>query len=496
MKTKNLSMIFASVGVILTVLLMIAATYAYFTLEIDGDGKKIDLSTFTKNIEITYVDTSNVTLVNAYTGESVKKQFTVENTGDVVVYYDIKLNDLVNNFANPDDLVYTLNGSNGGATVKTTVMPVSNPLIASSIKIEPGVKHSYEMNITFLRTDEDQSENMGKTFSANINIVTSSKLNPNRDIYEDGTLGKTIVVNATSENGLDYSTSTGEGLYYTNDAIDGETIYFYRGSKSLNNNVLFAGKCFKILRTTIDGGIRLVYNGESTSGSCSDSDTGILTTTSVFNNNANYNAYVGYVYGSADSSTYNDEHANTNSSAIKTALESWFTTNFANYTSYIEDSIYCSNRKPSKFTYGGVTYGIDGFGNKNTGYLSFKNNVSTNKPSYNCVNRKDRLSVNNNNGISILSSPVGLLTVDELKFAGLTSSANTTNFLYTTSSYWTQSPAYFNGTKAYNFISKAGVISTLGVDSASGVRPVITLKKNTKLLSGDGRLTSPYKITN
>ena len=435
-------------------------------------------------------------MTNAYTGESISKTFTVENTGEVVVYYDIKLNDLVNNFANPDDLVFTLSGSNGGAYIKKTTMPVSNPIIASSIKIEPGVKHSYVMGITFLRTDEDQSDNMNKTFSANINITSSTKYNTSKDIYESGTLGSKIVANASSELNLNYSSTAGEGVYYTNDAINGETIYFYRGTKSLNNNVLFAGNCFKIVRTTIDGGIRLAYNGKANNGVCSDTNTAILDTTTKYNNNSNFNAYVGYMYGSADSSAYADEHNNVNSSVIKTALDNWFTANISNYSSYLEDSIYCNNRKTSKFILNNVTYGFDGFSNKNTGYISYKNNFIDMKPTYNCVNRKDRLSVKNSNGVSVLSNSVGLLTSDELTFAGFSgSTSNTTNYLYTSSAYWTMSPAYYNGSKAYNYIANGAKLGVLAVDSTSGIRPVITLKKDTKVISGDGSLSTPYKVT-
>lgn len=496
MKTGKISMIFASVGIILLVVLMITATYAYFSLEIEGTGTDMNVATFNKNIEITYVDTSNVSMVNAYTGESISKTFTVENTGDVVVYYDIKLNDLVNNFADPDDLVFTLSGSNGGAIIKQTTMPASNPTIASSVKIEPGVKHSYVMGITFLKTDDDQSDNMNKTFSANINISSSTKYSPNKEVYADGTLGSKIVTGALPESSLDYTTSDGEGVYYTNDSINGETIYFYRGTKSLNNNVLFAGKCFKILRTTIDGGIRLVYNGEATDGACSDDATAILDNTSAFNTSGNYNAYVGYMYGSPNSGTYAEEHANTNSSAIKTVLENWYSTNLLNYASYIEDSIYCSNRKAVYRVSGNVVYGTEGYGTKNTGYLSWKDFLAA-KPSYNCVNKKDRLSVKNNNGTSALTYPVGLVTADELRFAGFKVSINTTNFLYTGVGFWTMTPAYFNGTSARNYavLTSGSMLNIVPVTSTYGVKPVITLKKDTKFLSGDGTLATPYKIT-
>ena len=500
MKTNKISVIFASVGIIMLVVLMIAATYAYFSLDIEGEGKDINIATFNKNIQITYVDTSNVSMVNAYTGESISKTFTVENTGDVVAYYDIKLNDLVNNFADPDDLVFTLSGSNGGAIIKQTTMPVSNPIIASSVKINPGVKHSYIMDITFLRTEDDQSDNMNKTFSANINITSSAKYNPDSEIYENGTLGSEIVSNAIAETNIDYTTRQGEGVYYTNDSINGETIYFYRGSKNLNNNVLFAGKCFKILRTTIDGGIRLIYNGEATDGVCSDEVSGVLDNTSVFNSNTNYNAYVGYMYGAPNSGTYSEEHANVNSSTIKTVLENWYSTNISEYSSYIEDSIYCSNRKTNKVVVSNVTFGLEGYGNKNTGYLPYRNNSYERKPSYNCINKKDRLSVKNSNGVSALTYPVGLITVDELSFAGYNNSSLTTAsdleiFLDTGTNYWTMSPASYNGTGAYNYLAQSGNFRVYSVGNASGVRPVITLKKDTKILSGDGTLTTPYKIT-
>ena len=118
------------------------------------------------------------------------------------------------------------------------------------------------------------------------------------------------------------------------------------------------------------------------------------------------------------------------------------------------------------------------------------------KPTYNCVNIKDRLSVKNSNGVSVLSNSVGLLTSDELTFAGFSgSTSNTTNYLYTNSAYWTMSPAYYNGSKAYNYIANRAKLGVLAVDSASGIRPVITLKKDTKVISGDGSLSKPYKVT-
>lgn len=40
-------------------------------------------------------------------------------------------------------------------------------------------------------------------------------------------------------------------------------IYYYRGAVD-NNNVIFGGYCWQIVRTTDTGGIKMIYNGAVT----------------------------------------------------------------------------------------------------------------------------------------------------------------------------------------------------------------------------------------
>ncbi|UKI58274.1 MAG: hypothetical protein L6V81_02245 [Clostridium sp.] len=58
-------------------------------------------------------------------------------------------------------------------------------------------------------------------------------------------------------------------LMYTNSSDDGKKIYFFTGG-SVDNNVLFAGFCWKIIRTTDNGSIKMIYNGVPTNGACTD----------------------------------------------------------------------------------------------------------------------------------------------------------------------------------------------------------------------------------
>ena len=72
-------------------------------------------------------------------------------------------------------------------------------------------------------------------------------------------------------------------------------VYYYKGNVE-NNNVLFAGFCWKIVRTTETGGVKIVYNGVQKDGSCNNTGTDSQIGESAFNSSSNSPAYVGYMY--------------------------------------------------------------------------------------------------------------------------------------------------------------------------------------------------------
>ena len=72
-------------------------------------------------------------------------------------------------------------------------------------------------------------------------------------------------------------------------------VYYYKGNVQ-NNNVLFAGFCWKIVRTTETGGVKIVYNGVQKNGSCNNTGTDSQIGTSAFNSSSNSPAYVGYMH--------------------------------------------------------------------------------------------------------------------------------------------------------------------------------------------------------
>jgi len=256
--------------------------------------------------------------------------------------------------------------------------------------------------------------------------------------------------------------------------------------------------CFKIIRTTEDGGVRLVYVADSADGKCNKTST--ATSQTAYNTSSSYNAYVGFKYGSPNSTTFDAEQQNTNNSLLLEELIEWYNSKLNDHSSYVADSYYCNNRKMISHVDNNISFTKSGFSNKNTLYSSGYNILGYNEnvtPSLDC-NENDRFTVSNDKGnLSLGSKAIGTLTADEVLMAGISNEyTNTSSYLHTSYSYWTMTPAYFSGNKAYTFKVGAGTLSIDEVTNTHGVRPVITLTGDTVLLSGDGSETTPYKITN
>ena len=110
-----------------------------------------------------------------------------------------------------------------------------------------------------------------------------------------------LASNATLDTNIDFSQissdTNGKGIYIRSGTEDeANPIYYYRGDVD-NNNVLFANFCWKIVRTTETGGIKLIYNGVPLNGTCNNTGSNTSIGTSAFNTNYNSPAYVGYMYG-------------------------------------------------------------------------------------------------------------------------------------------------------------------------------------------------------
>ena len=288
------------------------------------------------------------------------------------------------------------------------------------------------------------------------------------------------------------------------------TSYYFRGAVK-NNYVEFANKCWRIVRVGGDGSVKLILHNDNTVGAANPCDPANNSTSaafarysgatykSAFNTNYNDNAYVGFKYGTPGSSTYEATHANTNNSTILTNLETWYKNNLTTYEKVIADTVWCNDKTKvtdtsyNPWSYGGNATGL-GYGTNKTYYGATQRLVSTSNsaggtgPSLKC-----------NGELSKISSKVGLITADELAYAGYAFNiSNTTTYLQenaTDTYWWSLSPVNFSGGYAgvWRVGGSRGIFDYSGVNSAFGVRPSISLKSTTNV-TGDGTSSSPFII--
>ena len=286
------------------------------------------------------------------------------------------------------------------------------------------------------------------------------------------------------------------------------TSYYFRGAVK-NNYVEFANKCWRIVRVGGDGSVKLILHNDNKAGvanpcdAANNSDSAAFarysgtTYTSKFNEKADDNAYVGFKYGTPGSSTYEVTHANTNNSTILTNLETWYNDNLSTYEKVIADTEWCNDKTnvtdttydPLRLSPNGLGYGTNvTYYGATQRLVSKSDSAGGTGPSLKCTGE-----------LSKINSKVGLITADELAFAGYVyKQINLTTYLdenATDTYWWSLSPDYFDGSGARVWFVGASIGGFSGgfVNGAVGVRPSISLKSATNV-TGNGTSSSPFVV--
>ena len=176
---------------------------------------------------------------------------------------------------------------------------------------------------------------------------------------------------------------------------------------------------------------------------------------------------------------------NDNNSTIKNNIETWYqNTLLADYDDYIDDTIYCNNRKVIDFGGWNPDGGITNTANYQ---LSFENRTQISSNDLSCQNITDRFSYSNN--LAKLKYKVGLMSVPEFNIIGITSvRANAYDF-------YLASPSTFNTNNSQvNRVSTNGSWITGNTNSSYSIRPSISLVAGMKYYRGDGSTTNPYVV--
>ncbi|PWL42986.1 MAG: hypothetical protein DBY43_02430, partial [Clostridiaceae bacterium] len=386
--------------------------------------------------------------------------------------------------------------------------------IIVSTGLKANEEKSYDLRI-WMDSSVTTEQGLNKNWSGKIVIVSSASEEPApapKGWYEAGS--GTLLASLRNSNTLKTPITTpGAAISTADEALlasaedDYGTSYYFRGAVK-NNYVEFANKCWRIVRVGGDGSVKLILHNDNTakaanpcaaannSASAAFARYSDTTYTSKFNANYNDNAYVGFKYGTVGSSTYEATHANTNNSTILTNLETWYTNNLKTYADAIADTVWCNDKTATDKSYdpwGWNPNGL-GYGTNTTFYGATQRLVGTSGsaggtgPSLKC-----------NGELSKINSKVGLITADELAYAGYAyAQNNTTTYLQenATNTYWfSLSPSYFDGSDAivWGVYGSNGYFGNYRVYSTGGVRPSISLKSTTNV-TGEGTSSSPFII--
>ena len=303
--------------------------------------------------------------------------------------------------------------------------------------------------------------------------------------------------------------STADEAILASTEDDYGTSYYFRGAVT-NNYVEFANKCWRIVRVSGDGSVKLILHNDNTKKAANPCDAANNSAsaafarysgekyTSKFNTNYDDNAYVGFKYGTVGASDYASAHANINNSTILTNLETWYTNNLKTYADTIADTVWCNDKTnvtDTSYDPWGWTPNGYGYGKNVTYYGATQRLISTNGrtggtgPSLKC-----------NSGLSKINSKVGLITADELAYAGYAAALkNTTTYLQenaTDTDWLSLSPSVFFSVYAFvwSVNGGSGDFDNYSVNSDGGVRPAISLIISTTISGGTGTSEDPYVV--
>ena len=567
MQKKQTILVVAS----LLLVVVLSVTLAYFTAQIIGKGK--DVLVTSADLKIVFTDTDGNIEGNDITpGWSNSKTFTVKNESNGTYKYDIIIKDLVNTFKTYKYLEYKITSTDGGYNMTDySYLPKASikedVALAYEVSIDKGKTHTYTIEIKYVNDESvDQSIDMGQSLSGTIYIREFTKptmkltdklmadnptigtrttftaftetnkgtlykateqigTNPVKDVYYFAgdaknnwvKFGKTtessctykrkevIYVNMTEkiekypENEAE-CTSTNicgdvENEFYAVGLTESECTNA-DGAKWITDKATWSEAkkdiYWRIIRTNADGSIKLLYAGTSP-----DTEKAYIGM-SEFNTTYDDPMYAGYKYGTTGSLENN--RLNTNDSTIKTYVDNWYKNNLTAYTKYLsKDAVYCNDRNLRS----GDTYSTT----SNFDYASWER-IKNKQPTYNCTNMSDAFSVNNTG--AKLDYPVGLMTMDELSYAGGEYYKSLTApyaWYYTNANgesitgdapSWSLSPLVWltsdSNVLEWDGSNYPGRLINDFVDGSAAVRPSVSLSSCNLISRGDGSSENPYVV--
>ena len=302
----------------------------------------------------------------------------------------------------------------------------------------------------------------------------------------------TLNIGGTDTNTFKFSTESGE---YNSPAYNG---YMY-GDVYTHNSGVESGAYYD--STFVWNGTNYTLTDSATTTksnnahySCGETSKTATCATLRYYYYGNY--YIILTGGDGVEEAHRKMQTNTNDSNAKNKIEDWYEANMTSYTNRIEDTIYCNDRSMNNTNGWNANGGDLNEDLYYGGYLRASSN-GTATPSVSCINKNDSFTWKNSNGNQKLRYPVGMITSDEMILAGGNVEYGSSFYLTTGQYYWSLSPyGFYNDGYAYEFyVNDGGYVNSGVVYYSRGLRPVVSLRPGTPVVSGDGTITSPYLIS-
>ena len=495
MKNKKKQIIITLVAIISLIVITVGVTYAFFNYSRTGTTENV---VKTGGITFLYTEVSGVgkgiSLTDAYpVADSIGKvQVGEGKVFDFKVTSNISMNSNIgyqvtarkktgSTLANSAVKVYLteVNGteqelllskySELSQTDKVDISKYDERILYEATV--PANTSNYEKNFKlrmWVSDDTDFSDGSmnDKTFTLTVNVYADGKVvnapatkSLSKMIFDNNPVIMKSPTLTTSSN----NTSDASGLYASTATNTGEPTYYFRGAVE-NNYVSFAGFTWRIVRINEDGTVRVIMQD------------GINDNT-TYTFNSNYNNYTYMYYSNSDA---------------KTTLESWYQTNIGSKSDLAKNvasgNYYCEQAKAK-------------YSDSYTSGSSVMTTYNKYTPDFRCAT--------DGNGKGLVNSNIGLLTYDDLIYAGnYVNQTNNSNYLNNGFSYWTISPSGVDTFDMHSdiwFIYDNSKIGCLYVDWSNekysvgkkyyvSLRPVINLKSDIQISSGNGTKDNPFVI--
>ncbi len=550
------SQAFVSVIIVFVLSLGIIGTSYSLYMDVDTDTdyqivKSGDLSIdFTEgSSKITLTSTTPMDDTTAINQTNNVYQFTVYNNGTYAVDYSVSLIPNSSNTVKPEYINYRLCvGKTNESSNCGEVQTLSNKV--DYVLYNDNLSNNGDSTIYYLKiwVNDNYPTTETSTKAINLNVGVEAK-NVKGELTNTNTLGGKILNDSRitiNKDVPDFSKveTTEKGIYKAED--DYGTTYYFRGKQSYNY-VSFADKIWRIVRINGDGSIRLILYGAA-----KNTDGEYISTN--FNDVSNDNAYIGYMYGMTGQTSsntnqciklnsagtaaevdttittedacisaggkwaatpYDATHVNVVDSTLKTEVDVWYENNLkTEFSSYLADTLFCEDKTLADKSIASDNTAL-GYGTNKTYYKSYQKYFLSNttlKPTFKCAenvsNAYSRYTVDVNTLVDgyktngDLKYPIGLFSVDEYVLAGAAKVMNGYFYLIDDDDYHNVaafemiSPSQFNGTNSVIISGNYnnGIFNQSSTKNTRNVRPVINLKADVMIDSGDGTSSNPYTL--